>query len=81
MLGPKGSGKGAIYTTLLRSEDSFFDKGILLVPAEEPRGTPVFSNLTPDPPPSEAAFIALWKPYMRSLIGSVLVDYDEERSA
>ena len=38
--GPKGSGKSALYALLLFRSGELFDKGVLLVPAESPRGAP-----------------------------------------
>ena len=76
--GPKGSGKSAIYFLLLAREDELFDRGILLVAAENPRGTPAFKDLVEDPPTSEAEFRALWKLYLLSLIGRQFRDYKVE---
>jgi ABC-type lipoprotein export system ATPase subunit len=39
--GDKGSGKSAIYSLLSTKSSELFDKRILLITAEEPRGTPV----------------------------------------
>ena len=51
--GEKGTGKSAIYSLLMAKESELFDKNILLVPAEKPRGTPVFKELVTDPPVTE----------------------------
>ena|SRR5258708_281357 len=40
--GEKGAGKSAIYSLLSTKSDALFDKRILLITAEEPRGAPVF---------------------------------------
>ena len=40
--GPKGSGKSALYSLLVAKTDALFDKDIILVPGENPRGTPAF---------------------------------------
>jgi hypothetical protein len=42
--GEKGAGKSAIYSLLMTKVDTFFDQGILLVAAENPRGSP-FSRI------------------------------------
>src|SRR5262249_29624130 len=55
--GEKGSGKSAIYALLVTKTDEFFDKNILLVTGEKPRGTPVFKELIPDPPTEEVEFV------------------------
>lgn len=75
VFGRKGSGKSAMYATLLQRDDDLFTQGIVLVSAENPRGTPAFKDLASDPPTSEVEFVSLWKLYTLSLIGSVLVDY------
>jgi hypothetical protein len=75
IFGPKGSGKSAIYSTLLQREDEFWDENVLLISAENPRGAPVFGALVSDPPSSELELLALWKLYILSLIGSTMADY------
>jgi hypothetical protein len=40
--GPKGAGKSAIYLLLSTRADELFDKRIMLISAEKPRGTPSF---------------------------------------
>jgi hypothetical protein len=73
--GPKGSGKSALYALLLGRADSFFDRNIVMVSGENPRGTTVFKDLVDDPPTSEREFINLWKLYFLSLVGIVLREY------
>jgi hypothetical protein len=73
--GDKGSGKSAVYFLLIAKTDDFFDQNILLVTAENPRGTTVFKDLTSDPPTSEAEFIVLWKLYILTLIGKELREF------
>ncbi len=43
VFGSKGAGKSAIYSTLLSRADEMFDQGIMLISAEDPRGTPAFA--------------------------------------
>ncbi|WP_306368600.1 P-loop ATPase, Sll1717 family [Nocardiopsis sp. CC223A] len=74
--GPKGSGKSAIYSTLMSREDQLFDRGILIRAAESPRGTPAFSGLVEDPPLGEVEFSSLWKIYFLSLIADAFVEYE-----
>ena len=76
IFGAKGAGKSAIYSTLLQREDEFFDEGIALIAAENPRGAPAFKDLVSDPPTTEVEFVSLWKLYIASLIGSFLADFD-----
>jgi hypothetical protein len=75
VFGAKGSGKSAIYNALVHRTDALFDEGTLLVPAEQPRGTPVFRDLLDEPPRSQLEFICLWKLYVLSLVAQALVDY------
>lgn len=70
--GPKGSGKSALYSLLIRRASSLSGDGIIILPAEELRGKPVFKDLEQDSPSSENEFIALWKLYFLSLIGASL---------
>jgi hypothetical protein len=73
--GPKGSGKSAIYALLLSRIEELFDRGIIVVPAENPQGTPAFKDLVDDPPTSEAEFRNLWKLYFLVLIAQMISDY------
>ncbi|MDP8928444.1 MAG: hypothetical protein M3O70_07675 [Actinomycetota bacterium] len=81
VFGAKGAGKSAIYSTLLQRDGELFDRGILLISAENPRGTPAFKDLVSDPPTTEAEFVGLWKLYALSLISSVLDEYGVQGSA
>jgi len=73
--GPKGSGKSALYSLLVGRKTELFDRGILIVPAENPRGATAFRALLTDPPASEREFIALWKLYIACLVSATLEDY------
>lgn len=74
--GTKGSGKSAIYSLLHRREEQLFDEhGVMIVPAENPRGATAFGSLTEDPPTSERELRELWKLYLLSLIADHLRDY------
>jgi hypothetical protein len=73
--GAKGSGKSAIYFGILTQEKGeLFKGGVLVKSGETQRGSPAFSDLTKDPPKSEREFLALWKLYFLSLVGSALRD-------
>lgn len=74
--GAKGTGKSALYSLLLARIEKLFDRNVLLVGAENPRGAPAFRDLLTDPPTSEREFIGLWKLYFASLLHSVLRDFD-----
>lgn len=47
---PKGGGKSAIYSMLVSRDGELFDRGIIVVPAENPRGATAFEALDSDPP-------------------------------
>lgn len=73
--GVKGSGKSAIYSLLRDRADELFTRGVLLVPAEEPRGAPAFKNLVADPPASQKEFVALWRLYFLCLVARTLKEH------
>ncbi len=70
--GPKGSGKSAIYALLLNRRTDLMTRRIIIVPAENPRGTPAFQDLAADPPTDENEFRNLWKLYFLQLIAETL---------
>ena len=74
--GEKGAGKSAIYALLTTRVDDFFDRGILLVAAENPRGATVFKDLVSDPPTSEQEFVVLWKLYVLTIIAQQMREFD-----
>jgi len=76
IFGAKGAGKSAIYTSLMDRAASFASSRILLTTAEKPRGNTVFQGLVANPPTSEIEFVAIWKLYFLTLIGSTIVDKD-----
>jgi hypothetical protein len=62
--GSKGSGKSALYTSLVQQATAFERRKIIIVSAENPRGATVFKSIATDPPPSETEFTGLWKLYI-----------------
>jgi hypothetical protein len=67
--GPKGSGKSAIYSLLIRKSSELFNRGILVVPGEDVIGTsPVFSELLDGGLATEEQLRGLWKLYFLSLL-------------
>ncbi|WP_257309461.1 P-loop ATPase, Sll1717 family [Geothrix fuzhouensis] len=74
--GPKGSGKSALYSLLIAKREPLFDRGILLVAGENPRGATAFKGITVDPPLTELEFTSLWKLYICCLLHAVLNEYD-----
>lgn len=75
VFGPKGAGKSAIYTSLVDRDDELFDRGIIVVAGEKPRGTPAFTDIVADPPTSESEFVALWKFYVLGLLDQVVEEW------
>lgn len=73
--GPKGAGKSALYSLLVARRNELFDQGVLLAPAENPRGAPAFRALVTDPPATEREFVALWKLYLACLISATLDEF------
>jgi hypothetical protein len=73
--GPKGSGKSALYLLINKKSEYLLEKRIIVISAENLRGTTVFRSLAENPPRDEYEFIGLWKLYILSLIGHVLQDY------
>lgn len=67
--GFKGTGKSALYSTLLNRKDELLDRSILMTAGENVRGTPVFRDLVDDPPSNEQEFRYLWKLYFLQLVG------------
>ena len=73
--GEKGAGKSAIYLLLDKQKDLMFDKNVLMVSGENPRGTTVFKDLVFDPPSSEREFEILWKIYLLTIISHKIRSY------
>lgn len=67
--GFKGTGKSALYSTLLNHEDELLKRSVLMIAGENVRGAPVFRDLVDDPPASEQEFRNLWKLYLLQLVG------------
>jgi hypothetical protein len=74
--GPKGSGKSALYVLIQDQDGALFDRGVLLVGAENPQGSPAFRDLSTSPPTSEREFVNIWKLYFLTLTARVLNEYD-----
>ena len=72
IFGPKGAGKSALYALLRKRSDQLALKNIKVVLAENPVGATVFKGLTIDPPPTEIAFVALWKLYCLVLLAQII---------
>ena len=73
-------GKSAIYSLLVAKTDQLFDKNILLMTAERPRGATVFRDLVADPPTSENEFVSLWKLYILTLVAQQIRDFGIDKN-
>ena len=73
--GPKGSGKSAIYSLILKNATHLFDNNVIAVAGERPKGAPAFSTIENDMPENETEFVNLWKIYILSLVGQQMRDY------
>lgn len=73
--GPKGSGKSALYSLLAQRADDLFDRKIILIAGENPRGAPAFQKLSISPPESEEVFVNLWKLYILTLLNNAFYSY------
>jgi hypothetical protein len=70
--GPKGTGKSALYGLLNTQEEALRTRNVFLASAENVRGATVFKGLISSPPPTESAFIFLWKLYCLVIAGKAL---------
>ena len=73
--GTKGSGKSALYSLLVAKRDNLFDDRVLISPAEQIQGSPVFKDIIDDAPTSEKEFSGLWKLYFLKLISNTFKEY------
>jgi hypothetical protein len=78
VLGPKGAGKSALYSLVVQRAEDLLGRNIIVQPAENPEGAPVFQAVAGDPPTSEDEFEGLWKLYFLSLVAEVLLDWEVE---
>lgn len=73
--GDKGTGKTALFTILKGRYGPDHDGDVVVVPAFNPAGTPIFVRLLEAGELSEAQYTAVWKTYVFSLAGNWLLDY------
>jgi hypothetical protein len=73
--GAKGAGKSALYSLLLSRSDELRQRGIMVVAAENPRGTPIFRDLLSEPPTGEHDFRGIWKLYFLTLVANQLREH------
>jgi hypothetical protein len=59
----------------LSKSTELFDRNVILISGENPRGNTAFRDLVTDPPASEREFVGLWKLYIAALLQSALAEY------
>lgn len=75
--GDKGNGKTAIYRFINRRHSEIEElKDVLIVPAFNPSGNPIFTKLTEKDALSESNYVLLWKSYILSLVGNTIIAND-----
>ena len=72
VFGSKGAGKSALYTLLVADSPKLELERRVLISAEKPKGQPVFSEISNEPPTTEQEFVTLWKIYLCQLIVQAL---------
>ena len=73
--GSKGSGKSAIYSLLHEHTHELFDRSIIFIAAENPRGATAFRDIIAQPPTTEMEFQLLWKLYFLTLVADAADEY------
>ncbi|HXH15523.1 MAG TPA: hypothetical protein VNJ10_05270 [Sphingomonas sp.] len=75
--GDKGTGKTAIYRFINKRHKEIKElEDVLIIPAFNPSGNPIFSKLTEQASMEEAKYVLLWKSYILSLVGNTLIQND-----
>jgi energy-coupling factor transporter ATP-binding protein EcfA2 len=74
ILGPKGSGKSALFLLLQDHTKQLKDRNIAVTSAENLRGDVAFKNLAVEPPPSEREIELIWRLYFLSLTAQNIHD-------
>jgi hypothetical protein len=73
VFGSKGAGKSALYSLLVAQKETLrVGRRIVILAAENPRGTPAFRDLTMGAPASEEEFRVLWKLYFLTLLANYI---------
>jgi len=66
--GAKGTGKSALYLSILKRKKELNNNGIIVIQAENIQGTSAFNSVVEDPPTSENEFRNIWKLYFLVLL-------------
>lgn len=69
VFGPKGAGKSALYSLLVKQKEHLrLQRRIIVLAAENTRGSPIFRDLTIVPAPTEEQLRAMWKLYFLCIV-------------
>jgi hypothetical protein len=74
VLGPKGSGKSAIYAQILRNAGALRRRHVIVVGAENPGDDPIFQAISQARELPVREFVGLWKLYFLTVVVSTLRD-------
>lgn len=75
--GDKGTGKTALFRILQARAAQYPElKQVVILPAFNPSGSPIFQRLTESDPLDEPAYGSVWKTYILALVGNWLLDRD-----
>ncbi|WMT20362.1 P-loop ATPase, Sll1717 family [Parageobacillus toebii] len=77
--GAKGSGKSAMYALLLSKAKEMEQQGVHIIPCEDPRGTPVFKQLSENDSITEVDLRFLWKLYFLTLTAGFLKNNNNDK--
>jgi hypothetical protein len=73
--GDKGTGKTALFKILQARASQYAElRGVVILPAFNPSGSPIFQKLTESDPLDEGTYGAVWKTYVLALVGNWLLD-------
>lgn len=75
--GAKGTGKSALYSLLANNESDFLNRGVVLIPAENPLGASAFQGLLDGAEQDENSLVYIWKLYILQLIAAHLRKVNE----
>lgn len=73
--GDKGTGKTALFRILQSRAAQYPElRNVVILPAFNPSGSPIFQRLTESEPLDEAGYASVWKTYVLSLVGNWMLD-------
>ena len=77
--GDKGTGKTAIYRFINKQQRAISQlDDVMIIPAFDPSGNPIFTSLTSKNVLSEAEYVLLWKSYILTLVGNTIIENNSD---